>query len=85
MPTTLLTIFGALLFAALVVRTLSVVRKFNAARRSVTAGFADDTGLLKARSAALRVAITRRGNPGAGSATNPRSINEQGRQEDHRG
>lgn len=85
LPTVLLAAIGVLLLAALLIRTLGVVRAFTRTSRSVRAGFADHTGMLKARSAALRVAIKDRGNPPEGSATNPRSINEQGRQEDHRG
>lgn len=85
LPTAALALLGVLLLAALLIRTLGAVRTFTRTSRSVRAGFADHTGMLKARSAALRVAIKDHGNPPGGPATNPRSINEQGRQEDHHG
>lgn len=85
LPTALLTSLGVVLLAVLLIRTLMVMRKFNRARTTVQTEIADGTGLLKARSAALLVAIRDRCNPRVGSDTNPRSINAQGRQEDHRG
>lgn len=55
-----LAVLGVLLLAVLLIRTLVVVRRFQRSSAVVRAGFTDATGLLKARTAALRVAFQER-------------------------
>ncbi|MDI2027268.1 bacteriophage holin [Saccharopolyspora sp. TS4A08] len=51
---------GLVLLVFLLVRTLLEVRRFQRAQRSATSALADRSGMVKARVAGLKVAISQR-------------------------
>lgn len=57
LPAIVVAAVGLALLSALVVRLFRHVRRFGATAAVVNARFGDETGHLKARSAALRVAV----------------------------
>ena len=60
LPTVLLLAAGLLLLVLLLVRTMRVLRAFKQTASMVAANTQDRAGLLRARTAALRVAFTDR-------------------------
>lgn len=56
----LLLVLGVVLLALFLFGAFRTIGRFRAAQKQVTGHFADRTGLLKARTAALRVAISQR-------------------------
>lgn len=65
-----LMVVGVLLLAVLVVLTLRNLRRFSRVRAEVTEDVQDRIGHLKARSAALKVGLSRR-RPGAVESPGP--------------
>nr|WP_208401274.1 bacteriophage holin [Amycolatopsis granulosa] len=63
MPSVLLAAAGVLALIVVLIRTVRVLRRFRRASSMVTVNITDRTGLLKARSAGLRVAIEQRRRP----------------------
>jgi hypothetical protein len=63
LPSIVLAAAGLLALILVLIRTFGVLRRFKRASSMVTASVSDRTGLLKARSAGLRVAIDRRRRP----------------------
>ena len=63
LPSILLAAVGVLALGVVLIRTFGVLRRFRRASSMVTASVTDRTGLLKARSAGLRVAIEQRRRP----------------------
>ncbi|MFF0145842.1 hypothetical protein ATK36_1028 [Amycolatopsis sulphurea] len=64
LPTFVLLAAGLLLLVLLLVRTFRLLRRLRHTVSMVTTDTQDQTGLLRARSAALRVAVAeRRGRP----------------------
>jgi hypothetical protein len=59
-----LIVLGLLVLAAILIRVLRVLRRFNQTVSMVTTNTQDRTGLLRARSAALRVAVGQRRTAG---------------------
>lgn len=59
-PAIALVVIGLALLAAMAIRVLRVVRRFNQTMSLVATNTQERTGLLRARSAALRVALTHR-------------------------
>ncbi|MDT8912706.1 bacteriophage holin [Amycolatopsis sp. PS_44_ISF1] len=60
LPTVVLLAAGLLVLIVLLVRTLRVLRGFRRTMSMVATNTQDRTGLLRARTAALRVAVARR-------------------------
>ncbi|GAA3569791.1 hypothetical protein GCM10022222_62400 [Amycolatopsis ultiminotia] len=60
LPTYVLLAVGLLLLVVLLVRTIGVLRRLRRTVSMVSAAAHDRTGLLRARSAALRVAVAQR-------------------------
>jgi hypothetical protein len=60
LPTVVLLAAGLLVLIVLLVRTLRVLRGFRRTMSMVATNTQDRTGLLRARSAALRVAVAQR-------------------------
>ncbi|HEY8373128.1 MAG TPA: bacteriophage holin [Pseudonocardiaceae bacterium] len=69
----LLAAVGLLVLAVLVVRVLLALRRFTAAYAQLAAKTGDETGLLRARTAALRVAMAERRSVDDDTAS-PRTI-----------
>ncbi|OXM74808.1 MULTISPECIES: bacteriophage holin [Amycolatopsis] len=63
LPSILLAAVGLLALIVVLIRTFGVLRRFRKASSMVTASVTDRTGLLKARSAGLRVALEQRRRP----------------------
>jgi hypothetical protein len=59
-PAIALIVFGLLVFVLVLIRLLRVLRQFKQAMSMVTTNTQDRTGMLRARSAALRVAVKQR-------------------------
>ncbi|HWM02011.1 MAG TPA: bacteriophage holin [Actinophytocola sp.] len=57
LPTGIVVVVGLLLLVGLLFRVFRPVRRFGVTATVVNARFADETGRLRARSAALRVAM----------------------------
>ena len=84
LPAIVVAVVGLVLLGALVVRSLRNVRRFGTVAAAVNARFSDETGHLKARSAALRVAVKEtRARVKHTSVDVP--SNGRGRQEEDRG
>jgi hypothetical protein len=84
LPTWIVVVVGLLLLVMLLVRVSRHVRRFNRAAAAVGARFSDETGTLRARSAALRVAMDEtRASVKHAPADVP--SNGRGRQEEDRG
>ncbi|WP_291408393.1 bacteriophage holin [Actinophytocola sp.] len=84
LPTWIVVAVGLVLLVLVVIRVLRTVRRFGATAAVVNARFADGSGLLRARSAALRVAMKEtRDRVKHASADVPSG--RRGRQEDDRG
>ncbi|GAA1025238.1 MULTISPECIES: bacteriophage holin [Amycolatopsis] len=66
LPVYVLLAAGLLVLALLLVRTAGVLRRFRRTMSMVSADTHDRTGLIRARSAALRVAVAER-RPAAGN------------------
>jgi hypothetical protein len=82
LPTIILLVFGLVVLLLLVWNLLRSLRRFTHVKTSLTNHLTDRAGLLRARSAALRVATAERGFfAGRGS---PRTISSSVEQEDHR-
>ncbi|MGH3435003.1 MAG: bacteriophage holin [Sciscionella sp.] len=82
LPSIVIAAAGLLLLLVLVVRLVVVLRRFTAVRSLVTAHVAGNVGLVKARSAAVRVAIAERGATRSARSEQPLvpgTIGEQGR------
>jgi len=62
-PTIALVVIGLLVLAVVLVRLLRVLRQFNQTVSMVSTNTQDRAGLLRARSAALRVAVRQRRHP----------------------
>jgi hypothetical protein len=60
LPTVVLVAIGLLLLVLLLVRTVKVLRRFNQTASMVATNTQDRAGLVRARSAALRVAFAQR-------------------------
>jgi hypothetical protein len=60
LPAILLAVFGLVLLLVLLVRTIKVLRVFNQTASMVATNTQDRAGLIRARSAALRVAFAQR-------------------------
>ncbi|MEU7790529.1 bacteriophage holin [Amycolatopsis sp. NPDC049159] len=60
LPTVVLAAIGLLLLVVLLVRTVKVLRAFRRTASMVAENTQDRTGLIRARSAALRVAFAER-------------------------
>ncbi|MDQ0381750.1 bacteriophage holin [Amycolatopsis thermophila] len=63
LPSIVLAAVGVIVLSVVLIRTFGVLRRFKRTSSMVTASVADRTGLLKARSAGLRVAIGQRRRP----------------------
>jgi hypothetical protein len=63
-PVIALIVLGLLVFAVVLIRVLRVLRRFNQTVSMVSTNAQDRTGLLRARSAALRVAVKQRRTAG---------------------
>lgn len=63
LPSVVLAAVGVIVLGVVLIRTFGVLRRFKRTSSMVTASVADRTGLLKARSAGLRVAIGQRRRP----------------------
>lgn len=84
LPTWIVVVVGLLLLVMVLTRALRTVRRFGATAAVVNARFVDETGMLRARSAALRVAMKdTRARVKQSSADVP--SRRRGRQEDDRG
>ncbi|HEX2131598.1 MAG TPA: bacteriophage holin [Actinophytocola sp.] len=84
LPTWIAVAAGLVLLAAVLVRSARTARRFGATASAVNARFSDETGHLKARSAALRVAMNEtRARVKHTSVDVPSG--HRGRQEDDRG
>ncbi len=84
LPTWIVVVVGLLLLVVVLVRVFRNVRRFNRAAGVVGARFSDERGRLKARSAALRVAMK---ETRARVKHSPADVpsNGRGRQEEDRG
>jgi hypothetical protein len=95
LPTWIALASGLVLLVVVIVRLTRHVRRFSATAAAVNARFNDSTGHLKARSAALRVAVTqqktrwRSASKETGARVKHTSVDvpswRRGRQEDDRG
>ncbi|MGH3760294.1 bacteriophage holin [Actinophytocola sp.] len=84
LPTWIVVVVGLALLVPVLVRTFRNVRRFGVTAAAVNARIGDRTGTLRARSAALRVAMKEtRVRVKHASADVP--SNRRGRQEDDRG
>jgi hypothetical protein len=82
LPTILLLAFGLVVLLLLALRLAGAIRRFGRVRGWLEDYLADRAGLIRARSAALRVATVERGFfTGRGG---PRTIKSSVEQEDHR-
>lgn len=63
LPSIVLAVVGVLVLVVVLIRTFGVLRRFRRASSMVTASVSDRTGLVKARTAGLRVAFERRRRP----------------------
>lgn len=84
LPTWIVVVVGLSLLGWVLVRVLRHVRGFNRAAASTRAHFSDETGTLRARSAALRVAM-RETRARVKHAPADVPSNGRGRQEEDRG
>ncbi|MCT2583619.1 bacteriophage holin [Actinophytocola gossypii] len=84
LPTWIAVAVGLVLLVAVLVRSARTVRRFGATASAVNARFGDETGHLRARSAALRVAMK---ETRARVKHTPADVpsERRGRQEDDRG
>ncbi|WP_199442020.1 bacteriophage holin [Umezawaea beigongshangensis] len=88
MPYTLALALAAIGLVALLVvaiRLNAALRRFSAASSVVGDRVGGDAGMIRARSAALRVALAQRRSDEAREGTPRVPSAERGRQEDHRG
>jgi len=84
LPTWIVVVVGLALLVAVLVRVFRHVRRFGATAAVVNSRFSDETGYLRARSAALRVAMKEtRARVKHTSVDVPSG--RRGRQEDDRG
>lgn len=60
LPSILLAAAGLVVLVLLLIRSVRGLRRFRSAMSMVTADYTERTGLIKARSAGLRVAIAQR-------------------------
>ncbi|MFB9432172.1 bacteriophage holin [Streptoalloteichus tenebrarius] len=70
----LLVVLGLVVLAALVVPVLRSLRRFAVASRALRATTGDGVGLLRARAAALRVAVAERRAGDLDEPSTPRTI-----------
>jgi hypothetical protein len=79
LPSLLLAVLALAVSGLLAVRVLRALRRFTAARNRFRGGIRDRVGLLRARRAALRVAVRERWPGLSRRSAVPRTIAEQGR------
>ncbi|GLZ31634.1 hypothetical protein Lesp02_38220 [Lentzea sp. NBRC 105346] len=82
-PTLVLVGLGLVVLVAIMARVIRSLRRFTSTRTLVSDRVGDGVGLLKARSAALKVAFAER-RPDQAREGGPRVRSMRGRQEDHR-
>jgi hypothetical protein len=98
LPSALLLIVGLLVLGMLMRAALRSLRRFAASRAALGSQVSDQTGLLRARSAALRIAVVERRRRPVGAPTPavvapstlsgrppPRSMRQRGRRQEDRG
>ncbi|WP_137811784.1 bacteriophage holin [Gandjariella thermophila] len=85
LPSLLLAVLAVVVSGLLALRVSRAARRFAAARKRFRGHLDHGVGLLRARRAALRVAVRERWPGGAHRALLPRTITEQDRAEERRG
>jgi hypothetical protein len=84
LPAVVVALVGVLLLVLITVKTLGNVRRFRRMVAEVEAGISHETGMLKARSAGVRVAMKETRARVKGAPADVPSVG-RGRQEDDRG